>query len=454
MSQRVVKIIGIDNSMVQKLKGKMDRTLFFCILLIMTDVIYTGYGHWFMIGPLSIRMMLWILCFLLSIVELIIMYRTLDLNETSVALIGFIVLFIFQSIRGFYQNDLSVLINDVRGYSWFALFIPSYFVFTSQKKVNFFIKYIAYSTTIYLSMLFLIYLIVISNQKFGFNLIRMIEDLQLISVSKISDTLYRFSTGTMLFGIFPVIYFLFRYINTEKYLFRYAIYSSIVLSMVVLSFTRSYYFGVSISVLISVIYLIAKYPYKKKLLLLYILTIIIMMLFLLSVMGIIYNSNYLFFAINRTFPSLSIFQSETTNWYIDLTAEGDSLRGRTHKGLVDLFMENPIFGNGLGSAISFRDFGRVENSHLDLLQKTGVVSYILFHFPLFAFLIILLRIKTFNGEYSIEWILFLGMVCFFIVSFYNPIMNSSIGLCLYSIVIGIVLNIRSGKYLFDMCSTE
>ena len=102
-----------------------------------------------------------------------------------------------------------------------------------------------------------------------------------------------------------------------------------------------------------------------------------------------------------------------------------------------MIKKNPVFGNGLGAAITSRKGGLVEYFYHDILNKTGVLGLLLYFFPIGYMACSFIR-KGRRGDtgktlLNIVWLSGLGV--FLLVTYFNPYMNSSLGICCYSIAI-------------------
>jgi O-antigen ligase len=172
---------------------------------------------------------------------------------------------------------------------------------------------------------------------------------------------------------------------------------------------------------------------------------ILLSLAYVSIVQVTSNNNYVNFAIQRTlstFPKLSDCPSLDTseiviveNPYIHDTIVSDQLRSTIFDELYVLIRKSPIWGNGFGSSVVSRPDGLVEYFFLDLLAKTGVIGLIIYILP---FCFILIRIC--NNHYKDKYLmitLFSGLIAFFVASYFNPYMNSALGITYYIFVISV-----------------
>ena len=437
----------------------LEKTLFVALNVIIIDTVITGYGHWNMIGSYSIKIILWAYCLIVCIPLIILKKKAIVFsNFTIISVFLFGSYLLVQALRGYLNgNDLLILTNDIRAYSWFALAPVSCIVINKYKRIVVLAKVIVFSS-IALAVLVL-FSFILSNISINgeSKLTEFIIEYQISSVSRISKTVIRYSSGSMLYIVPSIIFLYFQNVITAKKIFISVILSSLGLVAIFLSYTRSYYLSTMIVLFIAIIIGFRTYSAKTKNVLTIPIFTIVTTLLLLVFFSIIFNENYLLFSVNRIFPALDLFkflpstknavqigstqeiQNILIQDYLKLTISSDLIRKQTIDEITRLIMINPLFGNGLGSGVMFREAGRVEYFYHDLLQKTGVVGILLFISPI----IIMLKkiiINIINKEYSLSMMFYISLFSFLIASYFNPIMNSSIGLCYYSICIGILYN--------------
>lgn len=158
------------------------------------------------------------------------------------------------------------------------------------------------------------------------------------------------------------------------------------------------------------------------------------------------GNNYLTFGLLRTFPSISLYNNQNSSmniatkkasdFYQDLTKESDALRDNTQNELIGMIKQHPFCGNGLGASIPLRPAGLVEYIYHDILNKIGLIGLLLYLFPVIYMISQL--IKTFKLKEK-GWIIKLtwlsGLWAFLVATYFNPYMNSSLGICFYGLCI-------------------
>jgi O-antigen ligase len=123
--------------------------------------------------------------------------------------------------------------------------------------------------------------------------------------------------------------------------------------------------------------------------------------------------------------------------YIIDTKNSDQIRENTLQELNEMICRSPVFGNGLGAAVACREGGYVEYFYQDIVNKTGFFGLLLYYFPIgYMVFSIARKWKSSDADrklIDITWIC--GMTVFLAATYFNPYMNSSLGICCLSIAI-------------------
>ena len=131
--------------------------------------------------------------------------------------------------------------------------------------------------------------------------------------------------------------------------------------------------------------------------------------------------------------------------------------------------KHPLFGGGLGVSNDIND-GFIEYFYLDILSKIGFIGFIIFIIPfLFSvFDTIILRDVFCKEQRLLALAAQLGCLFVFVISYFNPCLNSSVGLFMYSLALVLAMpwenkkpktayfisstnhyNVRTGKFVND-----
>ena len=253
------------------------------------------------------------------------------------------------------------------------------------------------------------------------------------------------------------VFMLYFQIKNKKMNWFYVIGTGLCLAALLLSFTRSTYGAAFVALALAAgLYLMTVSHISRKLLSHLSLTLVTIFL-VVALQQSFFKANYISFAFARTL-SINIatkdgdgngesseledikdaLKRKQEQSYIDRTKESDNnIRATTLADLSVMISHNPVFGNGLGAAISSRDDGLVEYFYYDILNKMGIVGLLLYYFPIgyMGFQLIQAK-KRKDTEWSLILIgCFCGLTAFIAATYFNPYMNASIGISCYSICI-------------------
>lgn len=436
-------IIVTDRYM-NKIDEMFNKASYFAFCLILIDASISGYGHWFMIGPLSLRMIFLIFSFGTSIPTMMINLKRWVKNPMFISFFIFVLYFFFSAYRGWVsENPVNVLINDIRAYAWISLIPIAMGVLNSSQRLFFLMKCLIVSSLIHAFLMICTNLFLCIYPQSIAIIYPFFEKYYLCSISVIKDSFYRFSCGSSLYVIVGIIFLFYFHIFGKKNRWIFStIGTSLGLISLFFSYTRSYFGGAFLAIFSFLIFVTFNFPNKRRKILLY--SIIVILLTLLIIFGLqfLFSEPYFEFALQRTFPKIDLIQDPEILNYLTLSKYSDGIiRANTFSDLISMIKGQILFGSGLGAAITTRDSGKVEYFYLDSIHKYGIVGLIFLLFPVFFML------KIFVAEKNINWVVMVSLICgltaFLSISFFNPVMNSSLGLCFYSICIGAYYNIHA-----------
>ena len=328
----------------------LENILLFAFILIIIDCILTGYGHWFMIGPFTLRIILWIYCIIVCIPLLIIKKESkFFISSVTLSVLLFGIYFIIQGVRGSFQgNDIQVLRNDIRAYSWIALTPTSCLVLNSTKRLKILIKLMVVASLLFITIILLSFLSAAMSSDGKSALIDFVMRYELCYISRISKSIIRFSCGNILYIIPTIIFLFFRYLTSSKQLITNVILSSFGLIVLLFTYTRSYYLGAILTLIITIFVAYKIFPKSIRKITIFIVLVMLFSVSMLYVFNTLFNVNYLIFAIQRIFPNLDLSmilnskklvdtaQSISIQQYIELTVLGDSIRRETMDELIKI----------------------------------------------------------------------------------------------------------------------
>jgi hypothetical protein len=370
------------------------------------------------------------------------------------------------------------LLRDLKGFSWLFLIPVALAVVNSHTRMVFLMKCIICAATLQsLLILALNLLLAFRPNALAFFYEPMLY-LQFGFIDSITNNMTRIFSRSGPYMAIGIIIMLYLQLTDTKLNWAYIICSSLCLNALLLSFTRSLYAAACFSFILTIIFTLILTKHLRRKILCHILAITVLFAVLLISQYFLTGANYFQFAVARTFslnivtnaqdnsindsientPSNDIDTSQPTQEdttdsstpaitnedlrqqnYIDRTRDSDEIiRNTTIAQLKEMIKQHPIFGNGLGAAIEYREDGLVEYFYYDMLNKTGFMGLFLYYFPiLYMIYFIIFLLKNKQQEQVLLGILLLcSLMTFLIVTFFNPYMNAAIGISFYSIIIG------------------
>lgn len=419
----------------------------FCILLI--DCAVTGGGHWFLIGPLSFRMLFGLIAILFSLPAFFMRFREIIKSPIIISFVVFFLYLVFCAFIGILNNNrMDVLRSDLFGFSWLFLVPVAMVVITSQKRLELVFKCLVLSSVLQALMITAINLYCLFNPQYSQEIFDVFIQTQMGYAETISDNLFRIFTKSSPYLIVSVICMIYLQIRSAKFNWFYAVGSGLCLGGLLLTFTRSIY-GAMVGIILAVIlYFFFTKEYRKRLLQ-HIAFGFLAALVIIMLQQVISGVNYVHFAISRAL-SLDVVTEEMIDegkatvqqvekqQYIEVTKNSDDFRNMTMQQLKAMISERPVFGHGLGASISYREDGLVEYFYHDNINKTGIVGLALYLLPIGLILLTFFRVLIIkqNQMILLGIVGVCGLFAFLVSSYFNPYMNAALGISCYAVALG------------------
>jgi len=441
----------------------------FCILI--ADCAFSGAGRWLMIGSLSIRMTLGLITLVCAIPAI---FKGLKCWIKNPMIIGMALFLVYLAICAFIGinkgNRTDVLMSDIKGFSWLFLVPVALAEVNTQKRLVVLMKFVIGGTL--LQAFIIVGLNILSI--FYPNLVPLLQKLfatyQIGVIGNIASNMIRIYVGSCPYLIVGCVSMIYIQISRKKFSLWYALATGVCINAMLLTFTRSLYGAALITfILVIVLYLVFSINLWKRLLV-HVLTALFIAAIFVAGQQVLSGANYMQMALARTF-SIGIINENSTDQevepiaeatmstqttgaaqsngnnineddqenqqqeYLDRTEDSDAIRATTLSELKQMIKQNPVFGNGLGSAISFRKDGLVEYFYYDIINKMGIVGLVLYYMPIAYMVLILLRQFKKSGSVSISIAWLCSLAAFMAITYFNPYMNAVLGISCYSIVI-------------------
>ena len=449
-----------DGSMIEQIKKlTLDKIVFFLLCVLMVDCCIFGAGRTISFGPIGFRMALAGMLLALTIPLAIKKARMLLSNKFLWILLAFALWLIIQAVVGIVCGNLtSVIVSDLKGFSYFAIVLPAICVLTEKRRVHILMKAMMCATAVLGVAGILILCIHNWDLSTFYSIYNFDNQFNLAIFASVNSKLLRVffkSSNYLLCGCTFPLYFVLTDKNS-RIRWCYPLLIGLSLLVLLLSYTRSIYLAMALAAGMAIILCLC-FTWKKntnKLLKLLSVSVLVFVV-LIACLNVVFQYNYLEYAFER----VGVTFAETTNdatlkkddsmlldrddsaekeEYQQATIQSDNLRKDTMNELLELISSSPIVGHGLGKNLVVRDSGYNEYFYLDLMAKTGIIGLILFLIPFGLMVFYLLKRKEMMRD---SWFL-AGMwlsvlIGFMAFSFFNPYMNASLGISFYCCTIGV-----------------
>lgn len=377
-------------------------------------------GQWLRFGSISIRMVLFAICFLLTLPNVFRRLRELIRTPSVVFAVLFGIYLLIAAVIGWQNgNNTGFIVADITGCMTLAL-LPGFLATVCTH------KRIVHITDVIFYGSFALGLVTVSLHFF----FAFANDLQINAINNWLNDHYMGGFASMAWGmqriylrsqIFLQVGLLIglKKIWDKKGYARWLLYGAegIIAFACLMSFTRGFWLGFGLSA----IFLLALTPahWKRYLSTAGIALLIVVGMFLLSAVAYrqpVAAKNF----IGRFNPNLISgavippSYGDSTSDIPELEDPGDldadekavALRQETLAMLGQKIADKPLFGNGLGTNLDgLRDDGKVEYTYFDVLMKMGIVGSVLFAAVFFLpmYQILKRRFRSMKARQKPDW---------------------------------------------------
>ncbi len=452
--------------MLDRLSQRCDRLALGMFYVLMADVCIFGAGKLISVGPLSFRMILLAITFVTALPVMCKQLIPLLKSKYTWVIGGFCIYLVVATVIGIRnQNQISLIITDVKGFLYFALFPIALCLIRNRKRAETLTKVMMYSAAV-MAVLHIVCILgflwfhepFMQYASHAFDIHFFYVSYQ---ISEVNVRINFLSLVCQLFGCAFSVYYQVKERGTRRS-YLYAAITALCLFAILMSYTRSIYLGAALAALGTVLTLLIRTDKETvKRLAGHLARSVVLFLVIVAVFRIGTGVNYLSYGISRalvgvewgqTADTPSTDTSETDSIETDSTEEAptetepDASQDGLHASTVDSDMLRqdtvndlwtnikaaPIWGLGLGAAILSRPGGLNEYFFLDLWSKTGIIGLGLYLAPL-VFMVweLIKKIKEKATDLHFLGIWFAVMVGFVAYSYFTPCMNSSVGVMCY-----------------------
>lgn len=443
---------------------KKNKIAEWFILLFIAECTIGCSGRWFEIGPLSIRMVLFILAFLTSFPVVIRNIKKIATNNQVIITCCFGLYLLFCAWIGFNSgNKINFIISDVTTLLTLALFPGFICVMCNRQALEHAMNMIFWlSASLATITVFLHFFLKLSNNENAFELNLWLNNYSLGGMAILKTGIHRIFLKSQIFLQVAIVYgiWLLGKCSGKKRIII-LVMNGIIFSACIISYTRGFWLGLAVSALVLLLIGIRYWKiYLKS-----IVAILAVFTVFISLSSVLYKGPMVIIeVVNRFSPDLivpentskdNILNSPHMNGDIimnDSDLIGDiiddsnqasvNIRADTFAALFKNISKHPIIGNGLGANLDgIRNDGKTEYMYLDMMMKTGGIGMILFIATFFGFIIKQVHQELLRKKQKINilnWdssqlrnrFLTAAYIGVAVTSFFNPFLNNPMGIIL------------------------
>lgn len=473
------------------IKIVMEMITYISLVLYMFDVVLLGTGELTKSFGIQSRMIFFGISVLAAVVLILLDLKKYLNNKYLISVLVFMVVIFIAAIRGFVgKQNTTILLSDFKGFLNFLIVFPMMAVLYKKNRVISFLKMLSLSLGVVsvLGIILAFYLqmpLEIRHWAYDF-----FDGYNICMITELTGKVTRifFNSGSRLFFAGFALSIVFSLIENKRKIIWIFI-ASLDIFGVFISYTRSGYLAFVIGIFAFVVLILLFYRDFFKTLAIRACFVGGIVVVLIGMVSVAEKVNLVDVAINRCLfagaeiedtntnvekPSDNKNDKNNKNDKSELTnkkAEIQNLAIREQRKTLALenIRKHPLFGGGLGVSNDIND-GFIEYFYLDILSKIGFIGFIIFIIPfLFSvFDTIILRDVFCKEQRLLALAAQLGCLFVFVISYFNPCLNSSVGLFMYSLALVLSMpwenkkpktayfisstnhyNVRTGKFVND-----
>ena len=470
------------------IKRAMEMITYISLVLYMFDVVLLGTGELTKNFGIPSRMIFFGISVLAAVVLILLDLKKYLNNKYLISVLVFMVVIFIAAIRGFVgKQNTTILLSDFKGFLNFLIVFPMMAVMYKKNRVISFLKMLCGSLGVVsvLGIILAFYLQMPLEMRRG--AYDFFDGYNICMITELTGKVTRifFNSGSRLFFAGFALSIVFSLIENKRKIIWIFI-ASLDIFGVFISYTRSGYLAFFIGIFAFVVLILLFYRDFFKTLAIRACFVGGIVVVLIGMVSVAEKVNLVDVAINRCL--LAGAEIEDTNTNVEkpsdnknnkndkseLTnkkAEIQNLAIREQRKTLALenIKKHPLFGGGLGVSNDIND-GFIEYFYLDILSKIGFIGFIIFIIPfLFSvFDTIILRDVFCKEQRLLALAAQLGCLFVFVISYFNPCLNSSVGLFMYSLALVLAMpwenkkpktayfisstnhyNVRTGKFVND-----
>lgn len=473
------------------IKIVMEMITYISLVLYMFDVVLLGTGELTKSFGIQSRMIFFGISVLAAVVLILLDLKKYLNNKYLISVLVFMVVIFIAAIRGFVgKQNATILLSDFKGFLNFLIVFPMMAVMYKKNRVISFLKMLSLS----LGVVSVLGIILAFYQQMPLEMRHGTYDFfdgyNICMITELTEKVTRifFNSGSRLFFAGFALSIVFSLIENKRKIIWIFI-AALDIFGVFISYTRSGYLAFVIGIFAFVVLILLFYRDFFKTLAIRACFVGGIVVVLIGMVSVAEKVNLVDVAINRCLfagaeiedtntnvekPSDNKNDKNNKNDKSELTnkkAEIQNLAIREQRKTlaIENIKKHPFFGGGLGVSNDIND-GFIEYFYLDILSKIGFIGFIIFIIPfLFSvFDTIILRDVFCKEQRLLALAAQLGCLFVFVISYFNPCLNSSVGLFMYSLALVLAMpwenkkpktayfisstnhyNVRTGKFVND-----
>lgn len=471
------------------IKIVMEMITYISLVLYMFDVVLLGTGELTKSFGIQSRMIFFGISVLAAVVLILLDLKKYLNNKYLISVLVFMVVIFIAAIRGFVgKQNTTILLSDFKGFLNFLIVFPMMAVMYKKNRVISFLKMLCLSLGVVsvLGIILAFYLqmpLEIRHWAYDF-----FDGYNICMITELTGRVTRifFNSGSRLFFAGFALSIVFSLIENKRKIIWIFI-ASLDIFGVFISYTRSGYLAFAIGIFAFVVLILLFYRDFFKPLAIRACFAAGIVVVLIGTVSVAEKANLVDVAINRCLFAGAEIEDNDTN--VDKPSDNKNDKNNKNDKLTNekaeiqnlaireqrktLAIENikkhPFLGGGLGVSNDIND-GFIEYFYLDILSKIGFIGFIIFIIPFLfsAFDTIILRDVFCKEQRLLALAAQLGCLFVFVISYFNPCLNSSVGLFMYSLALVLAMpwenkkpktayfisstnhyNVRTGKFVND-----
>lgn len=438
------------------IKIVMEMITYISLVLYMFDVVLLGTGELTKSFGIQSRMIFFGISVLAAVVLILLDLKKYLNNKYLISVLVFMVVIFIAAIRGFVgKQNTTILLSDFKGFLNFLIVFPMMAVMYKKNRVISFLKMLCLSLGVVsvLGIILAFYLqmpLEIRHWAYDF-----FDGYNICMITELTGRVTRifFNSGSRLFFAGFALSIVFSLIENKRKIIWIFI-ASLDIFGVFISYTRSGYLAFAIGIFAFVVLILLFYRDFFKPLAIRACFVAGIVVVLIGTVSVTEKANLVDVAINRCLFAGAEIEDNDTN--VDKPSDNKNDKNNKNDKLTNekaeiqnlaireqrktLAIENikkhPFLGGGLGVSNDIND-GFIEYFYLDILSKIGFIGFIIFIIPfLFSvFDTIILRDIFCEEQRLLALAAQLGCLFVFVISYFNPCLNSSVGLFMYSLAL-------------------